>query len=82
VTNSYFTKSAKIYANELGCELVDRDVLKRWLEEYHLAVVPGITNGVRLQISRHRILLATLAGLTIFVLILFALAEPLCAVFC
>lgn len=82
VTNSHFTKSAKIYANELGCKLVDRDVLKQWLEEYHLMAAPGIINGIRLQLSRHRILLATLAGLVILVLILFALAEPLCAVFC
>lgn len=82
VTNSYFTKAAKIYANKVGCELVDRDVLKQWLEEYHLAAAPSITNGIRLQLSRHRILLTTLAGLVILVLILFALAEPLCAVFC
>lgn len=82
VTNSYFTKAAKTFANKVGCELVDRDVLKQWLQEYHLAAAPSITNGVRLQLSRHRFLLAALAGLSVLALLLFALAEPLCAVFC
>jgi len=33
ITNSYFTKAAKEYAQKTNCELVNRDALARWIFE-------------------------------------------------
>jgi len=82
VTNNYFTKQAKEYAGKVGCELVDRDVLKQWLYEYKLATSSSATDGIRLQFRRHRLLLAMIAALTLLVLILLLFSEPLCQVLC
>jgi len=33
ITNSYFTKAAIEYAGKTGCELIDRDILAKWVFE-------------------------------------------------
>ncbi len=38
ITNSYFTKGAKEFANSTSCELVDRDILAEWIIDYQGAV--------------------------------------------
>ncbi len=34
VTNSYFTKQAKVFAESVNCELVDRDILIDWIQDF------------------------------------------------
>ncbi|MFN8494985.1 MAG: restriction endonuclease [Caldilineaceae bacterium] len=82
VTNSYFTKPAKEYASKVECELIDRDILKRWLYEYRLVTSPSAANGVWLQLSRHPNLLTIVVCVAVFVLLSLLFAAPLCEILC
>ncbi|MGB8644451.1 MAG: restriction endonuclease [Anaerolineae bacterium] len=41
VTNTYFSDPAKTIARTTGCELVDRDILARWINEFQAANPKG-----------------------------------------
>lgn len=82
VTNSYFTDAARQYAREVVCELIDRDTLKRWIDEYHLSKSPGFINQLQLQFSKHRILAISLVSIILLVALFIVFSEPLCKVLC
>jgi len=83
VTNSYFTNQAKEGARKVACELIDRDTLKCWLEEYQWAESSDFFDQLRLKSRQHRVLIISLISLVLLILVYLTLfTDPICNILC
>lgn len=82
ITNSYFTNQAKVGAREADCELVDRDILKRWLDEYKWANSSSFFDQFRLEFGHYKWVIISLLSLVLLVLFYIVFSDPICQLLC
>ncbi len=84
VTNNYYTPHTRRYVRKIKvpCELVDRDKLKTWIEDYHLAKSTDQRNRFRLVWRKHKTLYTVAASVALLVVLFLVFSDPLCDILC